>query len=113
MHAQAARRAAGHALAVAPNAVGAVALAGALAHPRAAHGHTGGHVVGLGNALAAVRAHVAHAGGVAALPFQPVWFVFTTPQQGVVCAAVLAVDVVAHQPFGLFNRVLNVAQPFE
>ena len=113
MHSQGARRLAGHALVVTPDAVNAVALAGAFAHPGALQRCAAWHVVGLGDGRTAVGADVAHGLGLAALPLEAVGHVLTTPGQGVVCAAVGAVDVVPHQTLCLIGGVFDVAQPFQ
>lgn len=113
MHSQGAGRLAGHAFVVAPHAINAVALAGAFTHPGALQRCAAWHVVSLGDGRTAVGADVAHGLGLAALPLEAMGHVLTTPGQGVVCAAVGAVDVVAHQALGLVGCVFDVAQPFQ
>ena len=105
VQAQAGGRLAGHALVVAPGAVGTVALAGLAAHPGAQRPLAicrGAllEVVGLGDALAAVRADVAHRLGLARLPLEAVGLVFAAPGQRVINPAVRAVDVKAHHAVG-------------
>ena len=113
MHAQRARRIAGHALAVAPDAIGPVALAGAVAHPGARQGHAAGQVVGLGDGCMAVRADVVHCLGLAACPLEPVGQVLAAPDQRMLDAAVRAVDVKAHHALGVVARALDVAQALQ
>src|SRR5450830_372519 len=111
LHAQGFGRSGGLALAVAPDAVGAVAFGGLAADPGAGHGLATGQVVGLGDGLAAVGADVAHGVGLAALPLEAVGPVLAAPHQGVLRIAVGARNVEAHIAFGVVAGAFNVAKP--